>query len=162
MPPTPYDLARRADEVISHLRQFEVWAPSMTGAVVDGHSDEVEDLAPVPDDPTKYRLFTFRCSARITGRLLLDTRDAKVIEVHGVKDASAELPPFVDPMAALRRHPAPAPLPAVAASDWRMVWKYCAESSSRFKPFWMTTINHQAWYVRVDGAIFTELTPMNR
>jgi hypothetical protein len=162
MPPTPYDLARRADEVVSHLRQFEVWAPSMTGATVDGLSDEVHDLAPVPGDPEKYRLFTFRRSARITGRLLLDPRDAKVLEVRGVKHASVELPPFVDPMAALRRHPASAPLPAVPASDWTMVWKYSSESSSRFTPFWMTTINHQAWYVRVDGEIFTELTPLNR
>lgn len=162
MPPTPYDLARRADEVVTHLRQFEVWAPSVTGAVVDPRSDEVEDLVPVAGDPTHYRLFTFRRQARITGRLLLDTRDAKVLEVRGVKQAGAELAPFVDPLEALRRHPALAPLPAITAGSLRMAWKYCAQSTSRFRPFWQATINHQTLYIRVDGVIFADLTNSDR
>jgi hypothetical protein len=158
MPPTPFDLARRADEVVAHLRQFEVWAPSMTGAVVDRQSEEIEDLNPVPGDPASYHIFTVRRGNRITARLLLDPRDAKVMEVRGVNQAAAELTRFVDPVAAIQRHFLPLPVPVMPVGPWRMVWTYSAESTSRFRPFWKVTINHQTLFVRVDGSIFTTLT----
>lgn len=162
MPPTPDDLARRASEVVTHLSQFDVWAPSLPGAVVDDGSHTVQELQPAPGASPSYVIFTVRRNSQITARLLLDPRTAQLLEVEGVHRAGGELPPFVDPVDALRRHLPLPPAAPISAAAPHLVWKYSAESTSRFRPFWLVVTSHQTFYVRVDGAIFTTLTKSDR
>ena len=162
MPPTTPDLARRASEVIAHLAQVDLWAPSLTSASIEDRSYLVEALASAPDEAHTYRIFSMRVGSRITGRLLLDEQTALLLEVEGIQRTGAQLPPFVEPLHALAQlHPL-AVAAASAGSPPRMVWKYSAESTSRFRPFWLVQANQQTFYIRVDGAVFTTLTNVDR
>jgi len=43
-----------------------------------------------------------------------------------------------------------------------LVWRPCRESFSPHLPFYMITVGEQQLYLRIDGEVFTKLTPSER
>lgn len=156
----PLDLVARANAIVQHLAQFDVWVPGFAGATVDATPAMVSLLDLPPHAPSTYAILTVRRGAGITGRILLDPGSADLLEVRAVQQPGATLPPFVDPVNALRHDPSTAALDLTTLRH-RLVWQYSLESGSRFQPFWSVSLaGHAPLYVRIDGTVFTSLTPV--
>lgn len=156
----PLDLVARANAIVQHLAQFDVWAPGFIAASVDSTPAMVSVLDPTARE-NSYAIVTVRRGDGITGRILLDPATADLLEVTAVQLAGATLPPYVDPAEALRHHPAAAAIGHLTAAPRQLVWQYCLESGSRFQPFWRFAVTgHAPFFVRIDGAVFTSLTPV--
>jgi len=160
----PLDLVARAAAVVQHLGQFDVWMPGFAAATVDPAPSLVTMLTPPAEGSSTYAILTVRRAARITGRILLDPATADLLEATAVQQQGASLPAYVDPVHELQRRPATAAIGhALTAGHWPLVWKYCLQSASRFRPFWHVVVaGHAPLYVRVDGVVFTELTSVDR
>ena len=137
----PLDLVARAHAVVQHLGQFEVWRPGYSAATVDPLPALVSMLQPPAGGPTTYAVLTIRRGGGITGRLLLDPTTADLLEATAVQRPGATLAPYVDPGHVLRDHPASAAYAhALTSGHYRLVWQYCLESASRFRPFWHVVV----------------------
>jgi hypothetical protein len=102
----------------------------------------------------------------VTARLALDGETARLLEAEGIEDPGDTLSDYVDPMVVLRQR-----MPTDAGSQSHLepigshpvlVWRPCRQSTSLLLPFWLRTIRDKVIYVRVDGAVFTQLTTQGR
>lgn len=153
----PIDLASRAVAIVEHLSHLDPWRASLAGAAVDPTALTVRTLKPDDEHRTSYVIFNVRNGIRITAHLALDPATADLIEIEGVQRADHFLPPFVDPIAAAREHLKE----AASVVNNGLVWRYCAQSTSLFRPFWQVTAGSLTLYVRSDGIVYTALTDVH-
>jgi hypothetical protein len=145
------------------LHEREIWRDSLSGTTAGepvlvqrlDRTDEFYYLVPMQrgtQAPGTYvavdaRFGNYMQAVTVPGQPALEIdRQAAAEQLlqQGVVDVTNERNPIVIRPEAFAQYPA-------------LVWKPCRESLSPFYPFHMFTVGSRQIYVRVDGAVFTEL-----
>ena len=156
-------LARAKREGI-RLADIPYWEVAFRGAE-PRLPQKVRGLA---QPPYEYYVVDFRVGSRPTGRLILDSRTGDVDEITGTDHADEPIPEFLTPYQAARvlrnRDLTTADGrklrldPACVEIDEEMVWKPCDQSRTPFQAFYVAHQAGDTFYIRADGAVFSELT----
>lgn len=151
----PADTWRQAVvNVVTTLGSSPTLAAGFAGATVGPIVYAVERL----DRDQPYYVFEAVHGAAITGRLAIEAASGRLLGAEAVSTADHPMPPYVDPIAALKAADIGAPPPSgpVGRQTWTWGWRPCRESTSRFLPFAVFTTPVR--FVRADGRVFTRLT----
>jgi hypothetical protein len=111
-----------------------------------------------------YYLVDFRTGERPTARMIFDARmrfGPQYAGVDGYGDTvGTALPPLLSAaeIEQLAHNRSPAGVPAQIVVDPTPLWRPCDQSHSPYQPFYRVRRNGTVEYVRVDGAVFDDLT----
>lgn len=141
------EVLRAAERVRQSLESSTVWAPALTGARVRPAAARV---LPLRERDIPYFLVDIVRNESVTARFVLDD-SGTLLEAECAARADGVLPLWATPPSAERGSPP-------EASQIRLIWKPCDQSTSRLRPFWEVTGTTGVRYVRVDGASFDRLT----
>ena len=142
---------------MKELLAHPVWRPSLEQATARPRPLFVSSIAPtlrkgrrLPD----YFIVSVQRGKGLSARFAHDAETGAFLEAEAVRTADGVLPEYVDPTQ---------PLPLEGATSATIathetVWQPCAESASRFLPFFRFLVQGQPVYLRADGVLFETLT----
>jgi hypothetical protein len=158
----PANVEALAVAVLNRLRQSPNWSNALSESM---HSATPTLVQHLDRDDEFYYLVAVTKTQGITARLAISEDATELLEAECIWEPGTSLPSYVDPLAVLdyAAHQQPAPgfavfRPEMVGRHPVLVWKPCQQSTSRFLPFWLVTVRDRLLYIRVDGAVFTQLT----
>ncbi len=113
-----------------------------------------------------YYLVDFRTEGRPTARMIYDARQRfgpqfAGIDAYGDGPPGNELPPLIaaaDAERQVREQAAARPASGGYTVEPTLAWRPCDQSHSPYQPFYVVHQDGATRYVRVDGAVFSQLT----
>ena len=147
----------RSGAVMRELLVHPAWRASLEQATARPRPLLVTSIAPTPRSGRRlpdYFIVSVQRGKGVSARFAHDAETGAFLEAEAVRTADGVLPEYVDPT-----QPLPikgATTPAIATHE--TVWQPCAESASRFLPFFRFLVQGQPVYLRADGVLFETLT----
>jgi hypothetical protein len=163
-------IVQNANAELPKRKNLGEWARSFENVAV---MDPLLVLGPV-NSKNNYYIVDFRNNATSTARVIYRAADGKIAEIAGLDDGQSELPPFFRPAelpGVLRERSVGCaggkriPFGSITFTvDNELVWTPCDQSMSPMQPFYVVHLSGlppdcpSQVYVRVDGAVFEELS----